>query len=143
MTAIPLAPPKSRNAIPFHLTKSLDTSCVERQQKDTKMKEQMNVAPRVNDDKAADQSAPGNTLLTRFWDQRTARVLFTALIFACVLAFLHRAAETLTLFLFAVLFAYFVEPLVGKIERHTRGRSRAIAIVYIWLLGSLVVLGMG
>jgi len=43
-------------------------------------------------------------MFTKFWDPKTARVLFTALIFAIVLAFLHGASETLTLFLFAILF---------------------------------------
>ncbi|MCU1223031.1 MAG: hypothetical protein JWQ42_1124 [Edaphobacter sp.] len=87
--------------------------------------------PRVSDDGARDQSTPDNTLLTRLWNPRTAHVPSTALIFACFLAFLHGAAEMLSLFLFAVMFAYFVEPLVRKIEQHTRGRTGAIVIVYI------------
>lgn len=37
-------------------------------------------------------------MLSKFWDPRTARVLFTALIFGVALAFLHGARETLTLF---------------------------------------------
>ena len=48
--------------------------------------------------------------LTNLWDAKTARVLFTALLFALLLAFLHGARETLTLFLFAILFAYFLAP---------------------------------
>ena len=44
-------------------------------------------------------------MLHKFWDSKTARVLCTALIFAAALAFLYGARETLTLFLFAILFA--------------------------------------
>jgi hypothetical protein len=34
------------------------------------------------------------------------------------------------------------EPLVRKIEQHTRGRTRAIVIVYILLLGVLTIVGI-
>ena len=80
-------------------------------------------------------------MLARFWDPKTARVLGTALIFAAVLAFLHGASETLTLFLFAILFAYFVEPLVARLERPLRGRGKAIAAVYFFLIA--VLFGVG
>ncbi len=91
---------------------------------------------------AGQSAATGTNFLTGFWDPRTARVLFTALIFACVLGFLRGARETLTLFLFAVLFAYFVEPLVAKLEKRARGRGSAIAVVYLLLLSLLVIVGM-
>ena len=45
-------------------------------------------------------------MLSSLWDAKTARVLSTTLIFVMFLAFLRSAQETLTLFLFAVLFAY-------------------------------------
>jgi predicted PurR-regulated permease PerM len=80
-------------------------------------------------------------MLSMFWDVKTARVLFTALIFALVLAFLHGARETLTLFLFAILFAYFVEPLVSKLQRPLHGRIKAIALVYLILIAMLTVVG--
>ncbi len=79
--------------------------------------------------------------LTNLWDAKTARVLFTALLFALLLAFLHGARETLTLFLFAILFAYFLAPPVGKLERTLRGRGRAILVVYL-ILG-LILAGLG
>ncbi len=79
--------------------------------------------------------------LYQLWDPRTARVLFTALLFAVVLAFFRAARETLTLFLFAVLFAYFLEPLVARLERPLRGRGKAILVVYAALIGVLVALG--
>ncbi|MGA2250692.1 AI-2E family transporter [Terracidiphilus sp.] len=80
-------------------------------------------------------------MLTRFWDPATARILCTALILALVLAFLYEAQETLTLFLFAILFAYFVEPLVSRLEPPLRGRIKAIAAVYFILIAVLVGLG--
>ena len=59
-------------------------------------------------------------MLGKLWYPTTARLLCTALIFATALAFLRGARETLTLFLFA----YFVEPLIGRLERPRRGGSR-------------------
>lgn len=80
-------------------------------------------------------------MLGKLWDPKTARVLFTALVFAMVLAFLHGARETLTLFLFAVLFAYFVTPLVSRLQGPLKGRIKAIAAVYVLLIAILVGLG--
>src|SRR6202789_1087152 len=80
-------------------------------------------------------------MLNKFWDPRTARILCTAFIFALGLAFLYGARETLTLFLFAILFAYFVDPLVSWLEKPLRGRLKAIGAVYLILIGLLVGLG--
>lgn len=79
--------------------------------------------------------------LARLWDPRTARVLTTTLIFLLVLGFFRAAKETLILFLFAILFAYFLAPLVGRLERPMKGRGKAILIVYALLIGILVGLG--
>ncbi len=79
--------------------------------------------------------------MSRIWDARTARVLSTALLFTVVLLFLRAARETLTLFLFAVLFAYFLEPLVAKLEGPIRGRGKAILVVYTALIGVLIAIG--
>lgn len=81
------------------------------------------------------------TFLDGLWDQRTFRVLITATVFIVVLAFLRSAHETLTLFLFAVLFAYFLEPLVKMLEKPVRGRGKAILLVYVALIGILVAVG--
>lgn len=86
-------------------------------------------------------TTPGS-LLENFWDPRTARVLFTALIFALVLLFLHAARETLTLFLFSILFAYFLLPIVNRLEVRLHGRARAVAAVYVGLGIVLTVLGV-
>lgn len=80
-------------------------------------------------------------MLTEFWDAKTARVLCTTLIFALSLAFLYGARDTLTLFLFAILFAYLVEPLVSRLERPARGRIKAIGVVYLILIVIVVILG--
>ena len=77
-------------------------------------------------------------MLTKFWDPKTARVLCTTLIFTLFLLFLRAAHETLTLFLFAVLFAYFVDPLVSMLQTRLHGRGKAIGIVYLFLIALLV-----
>ena len=71
-------------------------------------------------------------------DLRTARVLFTALLFALALGFLYVAHQTLMAFLFAVFFAYLVDPAVSRLERWTRSRGSAIAVIYLLLLALVV-----
>ena len=68
------------------------------------------------------------------FDSRTSRVLFTLLFFALGLGFLYAARRTLILFLFAIFFAYLINPAVGRIEKLVRGRTRAIAVIYLLLL---------
>jgi predicted PurR-regulated permease PerM len=70
-------------------------------------------------------------------DSRTSRVLFTALLFALGLGFLYAARRTLILFLFAILFAYLIDPAVGRVQKLVRSRSRAIALIYLLLLVAL------
>jgi predicted PurR-regulated permease PerM len=70
-------------------------------------------------------------------DARTTRVLFTALLFALALGFLYVARQTLVAFLFAILFAYLIEPAVAHVERLAHGRGRAIALIYILLIALL------
>jgi len=80
-------------------------------------------------------------MLSSLWDAKTARVLFTTLIFFLFLAFLRSAQQTLTLFLFAVLFAYLVEPLVSYLQKPLRGRMTAIIAFYFLFAGTLLGLG--
>lgn len=70
-------------------------------------------------------------------DSRTSRVLFTALLFALALGFLYVTRRTLIVFLFAIFFAYLMEPAVSRLEKYLRGRGRAIAVIYVLLLGAL------
>lgn len=76
-----------------------------------------------------------------FWDAKTARVLSTILIFLLVLAFLHGARDTLTLFLFSILFAYFIDPAVSFFQRKLHGRIRGIVVTYLLLGGVLTGVG--
>jgi predicted PurR-regulated permease PerM len=76
--------------------------------------------------------------MTSLIDSRATRIIFTVLVFAMGLAFLYFARRTLIAFLFAVFFAYLVDPGVSRIERWTRSRGGAIAIIYL-----LIVLGLG
>jgi len=72
-------------------------------------------------------------------DARTARVLITVLLFALGLGFLYAARQTLIAFLFAIFFAYLMSPLVSHLEKLLRGRARAIAVIYVLLLGLVVL----
>jgi len=67
-------------------------------------------------------------------DSRTSRVLFTVLLFTLGLGFLYAARRTLILFLFAIFFAYLVNPAAGRLEKLVRSRTRAIAVIYLLLL---------
>jgi predicted PurR-regulated permease PerM len=67
-------------------------------------------------------------------DARTSRVLFTTVLFAMGLGFLYVARRTLVAFLFAIFFAYLMEPAVSRLEKLLRGRGRAIAAIYFLLL---------
>lgn len=58
--------------------------------------------------------------------------------FALALGFLYVARRTLIAFLFAIFFAYLVDPAVSRLEKLVRGRGRAIAIIYLLLVMLLV-----
>jgi predicted PurR-regulated permease PerM len=72
-------------------------------------------------------------------DTRTSRVLFTALLFALGLGFLYAARRSLIVFLFAVFFAYLMEPAVSRLEKWLHGRGRAIAVIYVLLLAGVAL----
>lgn len=72
-------------------------------------------------------------------DTRTARVLFTALLFLAGLALIYLTRHTLIVFLFAIFFAYLVEPLVSHTARWVHTRTRAIGIIYLALAILLTV----
>lgn len=67
-------------------------------------------------------------------DARAARILTTVLFFALVLGFLYVARNTLVAFLFAIFFAYLVDPAVSRMEKWTRSRGAAIAVIYLLLV---------
>ncbi len=67
-------------------------------------------------------------------DTRTARVLATIALFALVLGFLYVAHHTLMAFLFAIFFAYLVDPAVSRMEKWTHSRTVAIAVIYLLIV---------
>jgi predicted PurR-regulated permease PerM len=75
------------------------------------------------------------------FDSRTSRVLFTALLFAVGLGFLYAARRTLILFLFAIIFAYLINPAVGRLEKLFRSRTWAITAIYVLLLIGIALFG--
>ena len=62
-------------------------------------------------------------------DGRTTRVLFTVFLFAVGVGFLYVARRTLIAFLFAVFFAYLVDPAVSRVEKWSKARASAIAAI--------------
>jgi predicted PurR-regulated permease PerM len=76
-------------------------------------------------------------------DKSTLRIVFTILVTASLLAFVWLARKPLLAFLFAMLFAYLLEPLIGLVQRWTRmSRGLAIATVYVAMLAALLSVGM-
>lgn len=71
-------------------------------------------------------------------DAKTARVLFTILLFALVLGFLYYAHTALIAFLFAVFFAYLLDPAVSRVQKWTGSRAWAIAAIYLLIIGLLI-----
>lgn len=71
-------------------------------------------------------------------DVRTSRVLLTVTLFALGLGFLYIARRTLIAFLFAVFFAYLVDPAISRVEKWVHGRGRAIALIYLLLIALLI-----
>ncbi|MBV9339911.1 MAG: AI-2E family transporter [Acidobacteria bacterium] len=72
-------------------------------------------------------------------DSRTTRVLITASVFVLVGGFLYAAWRTLIAFLFAVFFAYLVDPAVSHVEKWTKSRGGAIAIIYLLIASFLAI----
>jgi predicted PurR-regulated permease PerM len=72
-------------------------------------------------------------------DTRTSRVIFTVLLFAVGFGFLYVARKTLISFLFAIFFAYLMDPAVSRLEKWLHGRGRAIAVIYLLLIIALAL----
>lgn len=79
----------------------------------------------------------------RLIDRNTVRVLFTILAAGSLLAFVWLARKPLLTFLFAILFAYLLEPPISWLQKWTRcNRGAAIAITYAAMLAALLTVGM-
>jgi len=74
------------------------------------------------------------------FDTRTARILFTAALFALGLWVLYVARQTLFAFLFAIFFAYLMEPAVSRLEKWLHGRGRAIAVIYALMVAGIALI---
>jgi len=73
-------------------------------------------------------------------DARTSRVLITILLFAAGLAFVYAARGTLILFLFAISFAYVIDPVVEGVARWLKGsRPGAIAAIYLAIAAGVAI----
>src|SRR5947199_743132 len=78
-----------------------------------------------------------------FFDKRTVRVLSTVVLFALVAGFIYGARRILIVFLFAVLFAYLLDPVVSLVQRRSRlSGSRSLAILQVYLVLLLIVTGV-
>ncbi len=78
------------------------------------------------------------------FDHRTAKVLATIFAFVAIGAFLYAVRHTLVAILFAVLFAYLLEPVVYRIERSKLARgSRWLAILETYLAIGAIVAVLG
>jgi predicted PurR-regulated permease PerM len=66
--------------------------------------------------------------------------MLTVLVFGLGLTFLYVARHTLFAFLFAIFFAYLMDPAVSRVDRLVHGRGRAIAIIYGLMLIGLSIL---
>jgi predicted PurR-regulated permease PerM len=74
-------------------------------------------------------------------DSRTSRVLLTALLFALAFGFVYAARRTLILFLFAIFFAYLINPAVHRLEKLFHSRAWSITAIYCLLLLALGIIG--
>jgi predicted PurR-regulated permease PerM len=81
----------------------------------------------------------------QLFDIRAARILTTVCLFVAIGAFVYGVRHTLVIFLFAILFAYLLEPLVRRVQASplARGSRRiAIAITYVCVAALLTILGV-
>jgi predicted PurR-regulated permease PerM len=90
----------------------------------------------------AEASSAGSTELL---DRRAAKILLTILVFAGVLATLYIARAVLVVFVFAILFAYLINPVVRFLQRHSlffknlRGPHVAVAYVAFLAMAAFLV----
>ena len=83
----------------------------------------------------------------RFPDRRTLSVLLTALLVALVSIVVYSARRILLLFIFAIFFAYLINPVVKFLQRHSlffrNLRGPAVVEVYLAFLIVMAALGYG
>jgi len=76
-------------------------------------------------------------------DKNTLRILFTILFAVSLLGFVWLARKPLLAFLFAMLFAYLLDPLITLLQKWTHtSRGVAITAVYVAMLAALLTVGL-
>lgn len=82
-----------------------------------------------------------------FPDRRTASVLLTILLFAVVLAIVYIARTVVVIFVFSILFAYLINPIVRFLQRHSllfrNLRGPHVVEAYLALIVATVLLSHG
>ena len=80
-------------------------------------------------------------------DRRTARILLTILVFALVLATLYVARAVIIIFVFSILFAYLIDPVVRFLQRHSlffkNLRGPHVVEAYLAFLFAIALLAYG
>ena len=89
--------------------------------------------------RAAPLLGQGIQLWMAIFDRRAAAVLTTALVFLLVGAIAFIAWKTLVVLLFALLFAYLMEPVIRRFQKRVRKRWMAVAITYIMFWGLVAI----
>jgi predicted PurR-regulated permease PerM len=77
-------------------------------------------------------------------DKKVAKYTWTVLFVLIITAALYLIAETLLIFVIAVLFAYLLWPIVSFLDRRLPGHSKwpSLTIVYLLLIGVLIAAGV-
>src|ERR1700757_3798345 len=81
-------------------------------------------------------------------DRRTAKVLMTILVFALALAIVYVARTVFIVFIFSILFAYLIDPVVRFLQRHSlffknlRGPHILEAYLGLLILIAVIVHGL-
>src|SRR6516165_6948793 len=80
-------------------------------------------------------------------DRRTARILLTVLLFALVLAIVYVARAVIIIFVFSILFAYLIDPVVRFLQRHSlffkNLRGPHVVEAYLAFVFAIVALSYG
>src|SRR5882724_11380046 len=79
-----------------------------------------------------------------FPERRTANILLTILFFGVVCAAVYSARRVILLFVFAIFFAYLIDPVVKFLQRHSlffrNLRGPAVVEVYLAFVGLIALL---
>jgi predicted PurR-regulated permease PerM len=78
-----------------------------------------------------------------FLDRRTISVLLTILVVAGILSLVWMARRPVIVFIFAILFAHLLEPVVVRFQGWLRlSRGKSVAVTYLVILAGLLIFGL-